>query len=191
MYKNIKTTTIAIFLFALVVYLGICKTSVIEKISDKYYPNKNPSSNSNTFITDGSNKSTTETQIEYINTEYNFTFSLPNSWKGYSIINSDWEGNLINTSSDNQETIGPKILIRHPLWTSEKPRQDIPIMIFTQSQWDLVQKEEISIGAAPIPPSELNRNNEYVFALPARYNFALPNGFEEVIEIIKSKPLHS
>jgi hypothetical protein len=58
-------------------------------------------------------------------------------------------------------------------------------MIFTLTQWDLVEKEEISLGAAPIGPSELGRNEEYVFALPARYNYAFITGFEEVDEIIQ------
>ena len=36
-------------------------------------------------------------------------------------------------------------------WTKEKPRQDIPIMIFTHYQWSSLEKGEIHIGAAPIP----------------------------------------
>jgi len=64
-------------------------------------------------------------------------------------------------------------------------------MIFTLDQWELVQEENISLGAAPIPPSELGRNDRYVFALPARYNYEFPIGFEEVEEILKSNPLHA
>ena len=44
-------------------------------------------------------------------------------------------------------------------------------------------------GAAPINPSELGRNKRYVFALPPRYNFAFPTGYEEVEEILEGKPL--
>ncbi|HZD60906.1 MAG TPA: hypothetical protein VE439_10715, partial [Anaerolineae bacterium] len=84
---------------------------------------------------------------------------------------------------------GPMLSIRHPLWTPEKPRQDIPIMVFTLAQWTLVQQEKISLGAAPIPPTELGRNNRYVFALPARYNFAFPPGFQEVERILAGHPL--
>ncbi|HWQ71164.1 MAG TPA: hypothetical protein VN370_02480 [Desulfitobacteriaceae bacterium] len=40
-------------------------------------------------------------------------------------------------------------------------------MIFTLAQWNTVQGEELSVGAAPIAPSELGKNSKYVFALPA------------------------
>jgi hypothetical protein len=131
---------------------------------------------------------TENSSIEYKNTDYGFIFKLPATWKGYSIVNEKWVGYLIDTA-DNKEMTGAKISIRHPLWTSENPRQDIPIMIFTHSQWNLIQAEKLSVGAAPIVPSELGRNGEYVFALPARYNYAFPTGFEEVQQIIESKPL--
>jgi hypothetical protein len=59
-------------------------------------------------------------------------------------------------------------------------------MIFTLQQW----KEDLVVSAAPIGPSELGRNSRYVFALPARYNYAYPDGYKEVEEIIEKKPLH-
>lgn len=129
------------------------------------------------------------TQLEYKNIEYGFTFSLPSSWNGYSVLYTKWEGTLLDSVSSKKIT-GPKILIRNKLWTAEKPFQDIPIMIFTPAQWTLVQNEKISLGAAPIGPSELGRNSKYIFALPARYNYAFPTGYEEVNWIIDSKPLH-
>lgn len=73
------------------------------------------------------------TIIEYQNTEYGFSFSLPVSWKGYSIINDIWRG-YDNGNSEITVEQGPIISIRHPLWTSENPYQDIPIMIFTLVQ---------------------------------------------------------
>ena len=135
-------------------------------------------------------KNINSTQLEYRDNEYGFTFTLPMNWKGYSIISNSWEGFLLD-SPKNEKINGPEIFIRHPLWTIEKQRQDIPIMIFTYEQWNLVRQEKLSLGAAPIGPSELGRNSKYVFALPARYNFAFPLGFEEVINILDSKPLHT
>lgn len=131
----------------------------------------------------------TNNNVEYKNTEYSFRFSLPDNWKGYTTINKKWEGLLLDSTSGEKIT-GPEIFIRNPLWTSNNPYQDIPIMIFTPAQWDLVQKEKVSLGAAPIGPNELGKNSQYIFALPARYNFAFPSGFEEVSRIIDSKPLH-
>ena len=124
--------------------------------------------------------------LTYSNFDYGFSFNLPLSWKGYSIIEENWEGNMIDGTI--RKISGSKIIIRHPLWTEEVLMQDIPIMVFTLSQWDLIREEKLSVGAAPIGPSELGRNKNYVFAIPARYNFAYPLGFEEVQKIIENKP---
>ncbi|HWQ89024.1 MAG TPA: hypothetical protein VN374_03525 [Desulfitobacteriaceae bacterium] len=128
--------------------------------------------------------------IIYNNTQYGFTFTLPKSWKNYSIVTDKWEGIAIAGPQSGQvvET-GQIIKIRHPEWTSQNPRQDIPIMIFTLAQWDSLRNEEFSVGAAPIAPSELGRNSKYVFALPARYNYAFPEGFKEVEDILAGNPL--
>jgi hypothetical protein len=123
------------------------------------------------------------------NNQYGFDFSLPDSWKGYTMITNKWKGVPIG-GVQTVET-GPEILIRHPLWTSQNPRQDIPIMIFTLAQWNALQQENFHIGAAPVGPIELGRNNRYVFALPARYNYAFPAGYKEVEEILKGKPLQA
>ncbi|CAM5223002.1 hypothetical protein UACE39S_06359 [Ureibacillus acetophenoni] len=133
-------------------------------------------------------KETNSENIIYENTEYGFTFSLPKSWLGYKVVTDQWEGRDIN----QQETVvesGPILTIRHPKWTEENPRQDIPIMVFTHEQWSSLQKEKFVIGAAPILPSLLGQNDNYVFALPARYNFAFPEGYEEVEDILETNPL--
>jgi hypothetical protein len=128
--------------------------------------------------------------IVYENDEYGFSFTLPESWQGYSIITDKWEGSFLEKSTNNT-TSGPMVSIRHPQWTEENIRQDIPIMVFTLTQWDLIQQEKLSVGAAPIGPKELDRNDKYVFALPARYNYAFPTGFEEVEDILENNPLHA
>jgi len=130
--------------------------------------------------------------VVFQDTEYGFVFSLPDSWRNYTILNNQWQGTALEgPQSGDVIATGPLIIIRHPLWTEEIPRQDIPIMIFTFPQWNDIQLEKLSLGAAPIGPSELARNNKYVFALPARYNYAFPMGFEEVEEILKNNPLQA
>ena len=123
--------------------------------------------------------------VVYENTQYGFRFYLPKTWKEYSIVEEQWKG------TNNGETVetGPQLLIRHPDWTQEAPRQDIPIMVFTLEQWNALQKGNFSVSAAPIGPSKLGSNSVYVFALPARYNYAFQIGFEEVEEILKGNPL--
>src|ERR1700693_4498943 len=121
------------------------------------------------------------------NAQYGFCVSLPEEWKGYSIVLDVWEG-----SADHGPVAhGPIVKIRHPLWVSEVPRQDIPIMIFTSAQWRSVAREKFFVSAAPFGPDELGRNSKFVFAMPPRYNYAFPLGYEEVVEITKSKPLRA
>jgi hypothetical protein len=63
-------------------------------------------------------------------------------------------------------------------------------MVFTPAQWRSLQRDEFHVSAAPIGPSELGRNRRYVFALPPRFDFAYPTGYEEVEQILSGKPLH-
>lgn len=127
-------------------------------------------------------------QTIYENTQYGFRFTLPDSWKGYTIVTDKWEGLSVGDAQGDKVS-GAKLSIRHPDWTDEQPRQDIPILVFTVDQWNELQQDKFHIGAAPIGPSELTRNDKYVFALPARYNFAYPDGYQEVDDILKSKPI--
>lgn len=130
--------------------------------------------------------------IVYRNDEFGFSFSLPASWKGYQIVTSQWEG-VSPTSPGNGSPVamGPMLSIRHPQWTAQAPRQDIPIMVFTAKQWTALQAGAFHIGAAPINPTELGRTATYVFALPARYNYAYPEGYKEVESILASHPLQA
>lgn len=132
-----------------------------------------------------------KTLIEYTNNQYGFVFSLPQDWKGYSVVTGTWDGYVVGEKGDVPTEHGPLISIRNPKWTAENPYQDIPIMVFTLAQWNSLQADDFHIGAAPINPSELGRNINYVFALPARYNFAFPAGYEEVQNILDSRPLRA
>lgn len=126
------------------------------------------------------------TEILYENKEYGFTFTLPKSWSDYQIVSDTWEGISEQTKTNEH---GPILSIRHPQWSEEKPRQDIPILVFTLTQWSSLEKGDFHIGAAPVGPTILGQNNEYVFALPARYNFAFLEGYEEVETILANHPL--
>jgi len=127
--------------------------------------------------------------IQYKNTKYSFIFNLPLTWQDYKIVNDSWIGYSESANGEVASESGPLILIRSPQWTGKVPTQDIPIMVFTLEQWNALQQNKFNVGAAPIGPTELGRNSKYVFALPARYNFAFPKGFEVVEEIIQTKPL--
>jgi hypothetical protein len=141
----------------------------------------------------GDSSSQQTTSIEYKNAQYGFCFSLPKSWKGYSIVTDRWSGYHNTGGPHGEETVatGPIISIRHPRWTSADPRQDIPIMVFTMAQWEAQDKDEFHVSAAPIGPGELGRNRKHVFALPPRFDYAFPTGYEEVEQIVAGKPLHT
>lgn len=145
----------------------------------------------NTKDSSSENIQTQATSTEYKNTDYGFAVALPLSWKGYSVVSDTWKGySLDKPQGATPDETGPLLSLRNPLWATSSPRQDIPIMVFTLAQWKLLTENKIHIGAAPINPSELSRNEKYVFALPARYNFAYPLGYEEVEAILQTKPLH-
>jgi len=127
--------------------------------------------------------------VVYENTRYGFSFYLPESWKGYSIVEEQWQSAVAGEAGAKPAETGPQLLIRHPGWTKDDPRQDIPIMVFTAEQWDAVENGNLIVSAAPIGPRKLGGNSEYVFALPPRYNFAFPTGYEEVEEILNGNPL--
>jgi hypothetical protein len=125
--------------------------------------------------------------VEYTNTKYGFRFSLPNGWKGYTIVTEQWE------ASDAQKgTVerGPIVYIRHPEWTKENPREDIPIMIFTLTQWESVEHGDYFIGGAAIVPGELGGNRKYAFAVSRRVQESEAAGAKEVNEILQHRPLH-
>lgn len=125
-------------------------------------------------------------KIIYMNTEYGFQVSLTDSWRGFSVVVDEWEGDSVNPSGEVNIGVehGPIILIRHPLWSETTPRQDIPVMVFTRSQWEDVMREKFHIGAGPTSPSEMGRNLKYIFALPARYNYTFMDGYEDVEQIL-------
>jgi len=127
--------------------------------------------------------------IEYRNLQYGFCFTLPEDWREYSIVIDRWRGYANGPRGDVIVQQGPTISIRDPRWTSAEPRQDIPLMVFTHKQWRSLQRGEFAVSPAPFGPAELGRNRRYVFGLPPRYNYAFPPGFQEVDQILRSKPL--
>jgi hypothetical protein len=131
-------------------------------------------------------------RIVYRNSAYDFCITLPASWPGYSIVAEQWKGDWIADKprpAPGLDLEGPKILIRNSSWTSAAPREDIPIMVFSLEQWKLIEAEQVSVSAAPIGPTELGRNQAYVFALPPRYDFDQREGVEEVVELMNHHPL--
>lgn len=125
--------------------------------------------------------------VLYKNTKYGFTFSLPEGWKGYSVVTEQWEASDAQKGSVER---GPVVYIRPPGWTKENPRQDIPIMVFTLTQWESVEHGDYFVGGAAIAPGELGRNRKYAFAISRRVEDSEAPGAKEVNEILQQHPLH-
>ena len=126
--------------------------------------------------------------IEYRNGEYGFSFTLPESWKGYRVVWSEWGGSVLTTNGEVAHDLrGPKLLIRHPKWTQDTPHEDIPIMIYTIAQWN----ESPIVSAAPFDPGELGRNSKYVFAVPPRWDYDFSEGYAEAEKILSPTALHT
>lgn len=136
--------------------------------------NSGPDTSSQTQVTPQASPQIPTSTI-YNNSEYGFSLALPN----------DWQGHKVATSTVDR---GVKITIRHPQWTKESPREDIPILIYPLAQWTkwLANNFADYQTAAPIGPQERGRNNLYVFATAPRYNFDFQPGYEQVEEIIKN-----
>ncbi len=148
-------------------------------------------------------------QVLYHNARYNFTFSLPASWRGYSVLAQQWEGqtympaaireraSMISASlicvdmasSARDEVVvtehGPIIVLRHPQWKASDPYQDIHILVFTRSQWEAHHQGRFGgIGAGGVE-EEIGHNSKYVFAISSRFNAAdSVKGWKEATDIV-------
>ena len=111
----------------------------------------------------------------YKNDTFGFQMTLSKDWAGY-------------TASTSEVKFGNSITLRHPLWTKENPRMDIPVLIYSVEQWGKWLKTDFEgyPTAAPIGPTERGHNDRYVFATAPRYNFSFLTGFEQVEEILKT-----
>jgi hypothetical protein len=126
-----------------------------------------------------------EMTVRYHNSKYNFTLSLPASWRGYSVLIQQWEGHTYIPAKDAVATTekGPVIVLRHPQWQATDPNQDIPIQVFTRSQWAAYQRGEFSIGAGGFE-EEIAHNAKFVFTFSSRFNASDLKGWQEAGDIV-------
>lgn len=126
--------------------------------------------------------------IGYHNNAYGFRLMLPADWSGYRVEMKTWTGDWSGSRSDPVPT-GPYLVIHHPRSTPERPRQEIPFEIYTTDQWALRVAGQYSVGAAGVLGLETARNSQYVFNLPPRFNYAFPEGWEDVDLILRCYPI--
>jgi hypothetical protein len=123
--------------------------------------------------------------VLYHNVQYDFTFSLPASWRGYTVLSDQWdlEPYVPALDKDMVTEHGPIIILRHPLWKPGAPTQDIPIDVFTRRQWD--QSDGEGVDACGLE-YEIAHNSKYVFSVWSRFNTdASVQGWKEADTIVQ------
>ena len=152
-----------------------------------YIQNSSPVAVSNNPNPPSSGTTTPPAQNTYTNSQYGFQMTFPASWNGFSVATSSWTGNRIDGVETFAAYTGPEIIFKNPQTTSAQQWQDIPIMVFTPSQWALVEQEKLAVSAAPIGPAKVGENTKYIFATPPRwYGFTDATGTEEAVSIVKT-----
>jgi len=110
--------------------------------------------------------------LRYCNSEYGLTFFLPESWRGYSIVTGQWEAEAYSPVADKLVAAdhGPMIVFRNPKCKTSDPHQDIPVLMFTRSQWDAFHDGKLGSLYAGGVIYEMWHNDKYVFGIYSRYN---------------------
>ena len=133
--------------------------------------------------------------LSYRDAQYDLTIFLPTSWRGYSVLVQEWDAPLY--SADYQTEIGrergPIVVLRNPQWKVDDHYQDIPIMVFTRSQWVACEGQQRFFPYACGLIGELWHNPKYVFGIWTRYEDldiqnnggAEVKGVEEARDIIR------
>jgi hypothetical protein len=113
-----------------------------------------------------------DSPIRYHNGEYKLVFYLPQTWKGYSVLMSRWDGEKYLPEKDRVVVLarGPIITLRNPQWKTSEPCQDMPIYVFTRGQWDDLHVGKFDAAGAGGVLFELWHNDKYVFGIHSRYN---------------------
>ncbi|MEI6510797.1 MAG: hypothetical protein WCO25_02010 [Candidatus Uhrbacteria bacterium] len=128
--------------------------------------------------------------LNYVNAQYGFSLTLPESWQGYTITTDIWQGNKANppgsAASESTVETGTTITINNP--KADTTGQRIPVMVIPLNQWADIDTGIVSTSAAPFSPNELGRNTAYVFALPPRYDYGFdtPEHMAEAVTFLKS-----
>lgn len=123
----------------------------------------------------------------YTNESYGFKMTMPDSWKGFTMIEDVWNGWPVGGDAKlGEEYQGPKLIFRNDKWKPLEVWQDIPILVFTKDVWALVMKGDVMASSSPILPEKIGENSNFIFATPPRWTLNNDPGAEEAIEIVKT-----
>lgn len=148
--------------------------AIILFLGFHFYQSKNDSKNND-------QQEIVNNNLVYKNEQYGFTLELTKEWEGYTVTS----GPITDGSGMGK---GFQVLLRNPNWTEENPIMDVPIQVFTKSQWSEWESNNFETypTAAPIGPTKRGENKDYVFSTAPRYNYSFQTGYEEVESIIQT-----
>jgi hypothetical protein len=108
--------------------------------------------------------------VRYHNTKYDLTFYLPDSWRGYSVVMQQWDGQTYSPALDKAVAVehGPMIVLRNPKWKPDDQYQDIPIYVFNRTQWDDMHLGKFDAAGAGGIICELWHHDKFVFGIHSR-----------------------
>jgi hypothetical protein len=107
---------------------------------------------------------------------------LPESWEGYTVVTDTGKDKRVDGNGDVVLN-GPKLLIRSPEWNVRYADAGYPDSDFhTGGVGSGTAGTACRLRRAD-PAQRARRNSKYVFALPARYNFAISARWEELQSI--------
>jgi hypothetical protein len=125
--------------------------------------------------------------LRYHDGKFGFTFYLPESWRGYSVLHKQWQGQTYIPAHDTNITVtrGPVIVLRHPQWKASEPHQDITFLVYTRKQWDGERQGKFSstyyAGGTMV---EMWHSPKYVFTMSTHDGKAELKSWREVNEIV-------
>ena len=125
--------------------------------------------------------------LRFYDSKTGFTFYLPETWRGYSVLHNEWQGQTYLPAKDENLTVtrGPVLVLRHPHWAPTKMYQDITLVVYTRSEWDEEKQGKFSCtyfaGGTMV---ELWHNHNYVLAMSTHEGKAELEGWQEVNQIV-------
>jgi hypothetical protein len=124
--------------------------------------------------------------VLYRNAQYDFTFFLPASWEGYSVLTQQWDGGTSLPAVDRTAIMehGPMIVLSRPQWKPDDRYQDIWLLVFTRCQWDAEHHGKFFISAGGLW-EEIAHNPHYALAISSRFADDSVRGWEEAFHIVE------
>lgn len=152
-------------------------TAKVENNLDTTAP-LNSKDSTDSISANGGDSTQTNTDLTYTNTKYGFTLTLPSTWNGYKVTQTN--------DLDSTDKYEFSLPTTDPTWVDGKFASQAILVVYTPAQWQLLQQSN-----GPVP-TLIDQSSQYVFAYSSAQ--AEPNDLidrlPEVAQIIKTFKLN-